>query len=372
MVDTLRLQENFEYVARVGGEEVGLWFYSHLFVNHPETRSLFPMNMGRQRDRLVTALGRIVSQVDRVEALVPFLQQLGREHRKFDAVTAHYPAVGASLVATLAHFSGDRWSAALAADWQAAYRLVAQTMIEAAEESARHQPPWWPAEVVENDRRYFDVAVLRVRPEHWLDYRPGQSISVETALRPKQWRYFSPANAPRQDGTIDLHVQAVGGGVVSTALVNSVAPGDRLRLGAPIGTALTLPQAAGPDLLLIAGGTGLAPLKALVEQVAREGGQRRVHLFVGAQQEIGLYDLPELSKLAAGQPWLRVVPVVSDDPRYEGHRGLVGEFAARAGDWSRHEVYVCGSQAMIRSTARRLREAGLADTQIHFDTFDPR
>lgn len=372
MVDTLRLQENFQYVAQVGGDEVGLWFYSHLFVNHPETRAMFPMSMGRQRDRLVTALGRIVSQVDRVDELVPFLQQLGREHRKFDAVAAHYPAVGASLVATLAHFSGDQWSEELSADWQAAYRLVAQTMIEAADDSARYQPPWWGAEVLESDRRYFDVAVLRVRPEHRLDYRPGQSISVETALRPKQWRYFTPANAPRHDGTIDLHVQAVDGGAVSAALVNSVAPGDRLRLGAPVGTALTLSHAARPDLLLIAGGTGLAPMKALVEQVAAEGSQRLVHLFVGAQQEIGLYDLPELRKLASGHPWLRIVPVVSDDPLYDGHRGLVGEFAARAGDWSRHEVYVCGSKAMIRSTASRLREAGLDETQIHYDTFDPR
>jgi NAD(P)H-flavin reductase len=372
VVDTRRLQENFELVANAGGDEVGLWFYSHLFVNHPETRAMFPMSMGRQRDRLVSALGRIVSNVDKVESLVPFLQQLGREHRKFEAIAPHYPAVGASLVATLAHFSGEHWSEELSADWQAAYRLVAQTMIEAADESARYQPPWWDAQVLENERRYFDVAVLRLRPEHWLDYQPGQSISVESALRPKQWRYFSPANAPRQDGTIDLHVQVVDGGPVSTALVNSAAPGDRLRLGAPIGTAMTLPQPAGPDLLLVAGGTGLAPMKALIEQVANEGGQRRVHLFCGAQAALGLYDLPELRKLADGNAWLTVTPVVSDDPLYEGHRGLVGEFAARAGDWSRHEVYVCGSKPMVRSTATRLREAGVADTQIHFDTFDPR
>lgn len=372
MVDTRRLQENFDHVVRVGGDEVGLWFYSHLFVNYPETRAMFPMSMGRQRDRLVTALGRIVSQVDRVESLVPYLAQLGREHRKFEAVAAHYPAVGASLVATLAHFSAEQWSEELSVDWQTAYRLVAQTMIEAADESARYQPPWWDAVVVENDRRYFDVAVLRIRPEHRLDYHPGQSISVETVLRPKQWRYYSPANAPRPDGTIDLHVQVVDGGPVSTALVNSAAPGDRVRLGAPMGTALTLPQPAGPDLLLIAGGTGLAPLKALIEQVAAGGGQRRVHLFHGAQTGYALYDLPGLQKIAAEHPWLTVTPVVSDDPLYEGHRGLVGEFAARSRDWSRHEVYVCGSKPMVRSTASRLREVGLADHQIHFDTFDPR
>jgi NAD(P)H-flavin reductase len=145
-----------------------------------------------------------------------------------------------------------------------------------------------------------------------------------------------------------------------------------LRLGAPIGSALTLPSPHGPDLLLIAGGTGLAPMKALIEQLAHEGAQRRVHLFLGAQNSLGLYDLPELRKLADEHHWLTVTPIVSDDPLYEGHRGLVGEFAARAGDWSRHEVYLCGSKPMVRSTVSRLREAGVSETQIHFDTFDPR
>ncbi|HEX6873042.1 MAG TPA: globin domain-containing protein, partial [Micromonosporaceae bacterium] len=275
------------------GEQAALHFYSTLFLTHPETRDLFPIGMAGQRDRLLAALGRIVSNVDDTESLVPFLQQLGRDHRKFAVTREHFPAVGEALLATLAHFLGDHWTEDLAQDWADAFAVVAKVMIEAAEGAAHNSPPWWEAEVVAHERRTLDVAVLQVSPNYRLDYRPGQSLSVECHLRPRLWRYFSPANAPRPDGRIELHVRHVPGGQVSTALVQAVRVGDVLRIGPPVGHQLTLAQPE-RDLLLIAGGTGLAPLRALIEQVAAEGGRRRVQLFLGARTERELYDLKTL------------------------------------------------------------------------------
>jgi len=103
------------------GDAVPLFFYSDLFLRHPETRDLFPVSMAAQRDRLVRALGRIVSDVEHADALGEYLRGLGREHRKFGAIAEYYPYVGASLVATLAHFNGPAWTPELAADWKAAY-----------------------------------------------------------------------------------------------------------------------------------------------------------------------------------------------------------------------------------------------------------
>ena len=68
------------------GDEVPLFFYSDLFLRHPETRDFFPVAMNAQRDRLVQALMRIVSNVDNLSEVVPFIQGLGRDHRKFGAV----------------------------------------------------------------------------------------------------------------------------------------------------------------------------------------------------------------------------------------------------------------------------------------------
>src|SRR3954462_14304708 len=203
------MRANFAKAA-AAGDEAPLYFYSHLFLSHPETRRLFPVSMAHQRDRLFNALGDVVHYVDDLDALVPILQQLGRDHRKFGTVAEHYPAVGASLLATLQHFD-EGWTPELAQDWTAAYQLVAQVMVEAAD-GAADQPAWWEAEVVSHERRTFDVAVLQLRPSTELPYEPGQSISLETQLRPRLWRYYSPANAPRPAGPLETHSESRDGG----------------------------------------------------------------------------------------------------------------------------------------------------------------
>src|SRR5213080_4256616 len=154
------MRANFAKAAATG-DEAPLYFYSHLFLSHPETRALFPVSMAHQRDRLFAALGDVVARVDDLEALVPILQQLGRDHRKFGTLAAHYPAVGGSLLATLEHFD-ENWNEDLARSWREAYAVVAQVMIEAAE-AASSGPPWWEGEVVAHERRTIDIAVLQLR-----------------------------------------------------------------------------------------------------------------------------------------------------------------------------------------------------------------
>ncbi len=266
-MDIPAMRANFAKAAATG-DEAPLYFYSHLFLTHPETRQMFPVSMAHQRDRLFKALGEVVARVDDLDALVPILQQLGRDHRKFGTLAAHYPAVGSSLLATLEHFD-DEWTPELAKNWSEAYDVVAQVMIAAAEEDA-DRPPWWDADVVSHERRTIDTAVLRVIPREPLPYLPGQSISLETERRPRLWRYYTPANARRPDGQMELHVVARDGGPVSTALVRLIAPGEVLRLGPPVGH-IALDVESERDLLLVAGGTGLAPMKAMIDQVAREG-----------------------------------------------------------------------------------------------------
>ena len=174
-IDTASLKQNFAAVA-AHGDDVALYFYSYLFLRHPETRGMFPPAMDKQRDRLLTALGRIVSNVDRVAELVPFLQDLGRDHRKFGALAAHYPAVGDALLQTLQHFSGDEWSDRLRGDWAAAYGIVAGAMSGAADQDAESTPAYWEADVVEVEHRTFDIAVLRVRTAVPVPYLAGQSL----------------------------------------------------------------------------------------------------------------------------------------------------------------------------------------------------
>ena len=354
--------------AAATGDEAPLYFYSHLFLSHPETRELFPVSMAHQRDRLFAALGEVMARVDDLDTLVPILEQLGRDHRKFGTVPEHYPAVGASLLATLEHFD-DEWTPELAEHWAAAYQLIAKVMIEAAEDASR-QPPWWEAEVVRHERRTIDVAVLHVRPKGEFDYLPGQSISLETDLRPRLWRYYSPANAPRPDGLLEVHVKARDGGPVSSALVRRVGVGDVLRLGPPMGD-LTLAADSDRDLLLVAGGMGLAPLKSLVDQIARHGPARRVDLFIGARTEEQLYDRVDLRRLEQENPWLSVTPAVSEDKVSSLEQGDIGDVVMRHGPWLSREIFVAGPAPMVDDTVSRLLDHGVPRQRVRSEVFAP-
>ncbi|WP_346618574.1 globin domain-containing protein [Blastococcus montanus] len=366
-MDIPAMRANFAKAAATG-DEAPLYFYSHLFLSHPETRQMFPVSMAHQRDRFFTALGEVVTRVDDLEALVPILQQLGRDHRKFGVLPAHYPAAGASLLATLEHFD-DEWTPELAKTWAEAYDVVANVMIQAAEE-AEGQPAWWDADVVGHERRALDVAVLRIRPRARYDYLPGQSLSLETELRPRLWRYYSPANAPRSDGLVELHVKARDGGPVSSALVRSVGVGDVLRLGPPMGD-LTVGQDSDRDLLLIAGGMGLAPLKAMVDQVARQGPPRRVDLFAGFRTEDQIYDRADLEQLAREHPWLNVTFAVSDDAISSLVHGEIGDVVRRSGPWSSREVRIAGPEPMVTSTVAGLRQDGVPEHRMSSEVFAP-
>lgn len=350
------------------------YFYGRLFAENPRLRALFPPGMSAQRDRLFRALTKIVWSQDNPEELRAYLAGLGCDHRKFGVLPEHYPAVGAALIATLRRYAADVWSPECEAAWAAAFQIAAGTMIEAAEGDASISPPWWVAEVVDHDRRSADLAVLTLRPARPLPFVPGQYVTVQAARWPRVWRPYSIANAPRSDGMLRLHVRALPGGWVSGALVRHTGAGDTVLLGPALGT-MALDPGSDRGLLLVGGGTGLAPVKALAEQVAMSGRPRRTHLLVGARTERDLYDLPELRLLEAGHPWLTVVPVLSEPPDgflgREGPpgtlHGMLPDVLDRFDGWDDHDVYVAGPTPMIRRTVARLQRLGVPLTRVHHD-----
>jgi NAD(P)H-flavin reductase len=230
-------------------------------------------------------------------------------------------------------------------------------------------PAFWTAEVVEREERSRGITVLTVAPDQELRYQAGQHLTVQTPRWPGVWRPYSIACRPRDDGLIRLHVRAVPGGRVSNALAFGTQPGDELVLGPPLGT-MTLQRAGDRDLLCVAGGTGLSPLKAITEQVIKEsaaGNGRQVFLFYGARCRDELYDLRDVRRLAGAYDGLRVIPVTSDDPAFDGMQGNVGRVAARYVPHRDCEAYLSGPPAMVRDTLRVLVKAGMSAGRIHFD-----
>ena len=348
-------------------EEMARFFYATLFRVAPETRDLFPVTMEVQRSRLMRALVHVVQMVDRPDELTPFLEQLGRDHRKFGVLTPHYDAVGTALLAAVAHCAGDTWTPLVQRAWSEAYARVSTTMSAAAQ--AERGPASWLARVVEHERIGWDLAKVTVQPGEAIPYRAGQYVSVETPRRPRLWRYLSPANAPRSDEAMEFHVRAVEGGWVSRAIVAHSQVGDTWRIGPPLGR-MHVDPASGRELLMAAGGTGVAPIKALLEDIATRPRQPRTQVFLGGRTWDDLYDFTNLRRFSYSNTWLDVIPVLETDEGGSGaERGTLADVVTRYGAWADHDVLVCGSPAMIRATVSRMLVAGTPLDRITYDPF---
>jgi NAD(P)H-flavin reductase len=361
------IKETFRYVADAGDEAVG-FFYGQLFLRQPQLRQLFPPAMNEQRDRLFRALGRIVESLATPDEMAAYLSQLGRDHRKYQVEPEMYEAVGTALLATLRAFARDAFTTEAERAWSQVYLAGSSLMIKAAEQDAAANPASWTAEVIKVDHRADNIAVLTIAPDQPLRFLAGQHLTVQTPRWPRVWRPYSIACMPRDDGLLALHVKAVPGGWVSNALVRHTSPGSELVLGPPLGT-MTLEPAAGRDLLCVAGGTGLSPIKAIIEQAVRESAAtpRRICLYYGARRRHELYDLPDLWRLQDAYGGFELIPVTSDDPAFDGMQGNVGRVAARYMPHTDCEAYVAGPPEMVRETIRVLARAGLDRERIHFD-----
>lgn len=349
-------------------DAVGTDFYAQLFAIAPEARELFGAGMAVQRSRLVGALVRIVGNADDRETLAPYLEGLGRDHRKFGVIDQHYAPVGTALVLAVRRAIGDAWTPRHEKAWVEAYDYIASVMVGAARRDAVISPPWWDAEVVYHRRILDDLAIMQVRPHTDYPYRPGQYAYLTTPRRPKIWRAYSMASAPRDDGLLEFHVRTVGAGWVSSALVWRTEPGDVLHLGAPQGNDVATPRSE-HDLLCITGGTGIAPVLATLQELEQRQDGRRVHVFYAGRDRDHLYALPHLESIGVRYRRLTVVPVVSPDGPTDRSPDLMGNIVSAYGDWRKHRVYVAGPTAMVATSLERLREQGVPDEQIVVDDY---
>ncbi|MDR7302102.1 globin domain-containing protein [Haloactinomyces albus] len=348
-------------------EEVAQFFYGMLFSLSPATRELFPVNMEVQRSRLLRALVHFIQMVDRPDELLPFLHQLGRDHRKFGVVADHYEAVGTALLAAIKKYAGDTWTEDVEHAWAEAYTVMASAMTEAAAND--EGPAWYTGKVIHHERISWDVAVVRVQPDQPVPHQPGQYVSIEVPQRPRLWRYLTPANAPADDGILEFHVRSVPGGWVSRAIVGHSALGDQWRIGAPMGR-LSVDRHSERSVLMIAGGTGLTPMRAILDELAQYGNNPQVQVFYGGRTREDLHDLENLQRLAMSNPWLTITPVLENDPDAQGaEHGTLADAVTRHGSWSEHDVLVSGSPAMIRGTVSRMLVAGTPLDRIHYDPF---
>ena len=220
------------------------------------------------------------------------------------------------------------------------------------------------------------IVELKLPPSERLQYFAGQYIEI--LLKDGRRRAFSLANAPHADGCLQLHIRRTPGGQFTEHLFTAMKERDMLRLRGPYGSFYLREESTKP-MLLVAGGTGFGPIKAIVEQAIAERSARTMDIYWGGRQHADLYLLPVAQRWALEAPHIRFVPVLSDLPQggpemvsWHGRSGLVHAIAMEDfPDLSGHQVYVCGSPAMVAAARRDfVGQCALPENEFLADSFE--
>ena len=202
-----------------------------------------------------------------------------------------------------------------------------------------------------------------------LQFLPGQYIDI--LLEDGRHRSFSIANAPHNDEFLELHIRLVDNGLFTPKVFNSMQAKDLMRIEGPHGS-FFFHEDSDRDIILVAGGTGFAPIKSIIEHLIEEQISRTVHLYWGARTKADLY-LNELSeKWIASNKNIHYTPVLSqEDAAWSGKTGYVHQ--AVLDDFSNLEpfdIYTCGPPAMIIAAKEEFQTKGMNTASFYYDSFD--
>lgn len=223
--------------------------------------------------------------------------------------------------------------------------------------------------ITAQEKLTHDITRLTVKLEQPLAYRAGQyaNLHLDGLDAGRSYSFAAPA---RDDGVVSFFVRKVPGGRFSVLVNDESVVGRGVRVDGPNGEFYL--RGSNAPLLLVAGGSGLAPILALLKDALASGVRRPATLLFGARTQRDLYALDEIDAIARAWPApFRFVPVLSEalgDAGWTGERGLVSEKIPALLERGAH-AYLCGPPAMIDAAVELLRARGVAREHIHFDRF---
>ncbi len=230
-----------------------------------------------------------------------------------------------------------------------------------------------PCRVVRMQPLTHEVMALHLRlpPVETLQFLPGQYIDV--LLPGGQRRSFSLANPPHDSAHLEIHVGLVPSGRFSDEVFSRMQPGALLEIQGPLGSFFLQENSARP-LLMVAGGTGYAPYKAMLRHLFENQIKCPITLYWGARSKADLYEQSQAEQWAREQADFRFVPVLSEPQpgdQWTGRRGRVHEAVlGDYGELSRHDIYLAGPPPMVRGARQSLLLKGADPARIFSDAFD--
>jgi NAD(P)H-flavin reductase/ferredoxin len=231
------------------------------------------------------------------------------------------------------------------------------------------------AEVTAIESLTHDIRAVRLRllEPREMKFAAGQYMEVEVPGGRDEWRSFSMSSDPEDAGNLEIIVKVIPDGRFSSALDGRLRVGDRLRVRGPFGQ-FTVRLSHRP-LVMIAGGSGMGPIRSMLRVLCRTGNARRVTLFFGARRARDLFFVDEMRAIERAHDWFTFVPALSEpEPgvAWDGETGLITDVVGRVFPSLRGtEGYLCGSPGMIDAALCTLVAAGCKERHIYFDRFVP-
>jgi len=229
-----------------------------------------------------------------------------------------------------------------------------------------------PTRVIHLTRLADDVMQIRLQlpKDKTFDFLPGQYVDI--LLDNKARRSFSIANAPTLDNQLELHIRYVQGGDFTEHVFSEMKVKDILRIQGPLGTFFMRQDSKRP-VLMLAGGTGLAPAKAILEQQRQNPTRSSIHLFWGVRDKPDLYADTLLRSWCDTLDHFQYTPVLSEatDPGWQGATGWVHEaLLQQYPDLSDFDLYASGPPPMIAAARSAFSAHGLNNERFYSDAFE--
>ena len=227
--------------------------------------------------------------------------------------------------------------------------------------------------VEQKERLNHDVIALKLKlaGDERLQYHAGQYI--EFILEDGKRRAFSIANTPHHDELLELHIRHIEGGVFTDFLFEDMPDKSMLRIEGPLGSFYLRENSARP-ILMVGGGTGFGPIKAMVEHANYVGLQQPIHIFMGVRALRDLYMDDMVKGWLKTNSNLKFTPVLSqpmDEDKWQGETGYVHEAVAREfADLSGFDIYLCGPPPMINSAVELFIKQGAIKNHMFSDAFE--
>ncbi|MCZ0755153.1 NO-inducible flavohemoprotein [Anoxybacillus sp. J5B_2022] len=395
---TIEIIQSTVPVLEQFGEQITKRFYQLMFSNHPELLNIFNhahQKQGRQPKALAASVYAAAKHIDNLEAILPFVKQIGHKHRSLGVKKEHYPIVGKYLLLAIKDVLGDAATDEVIEAWREAYGVIADVFIQVEEEMYREaegKAGGWKdfrRFTVQKKVKESDVITsFYLVPEDGgavSDFLPGQYVSVKVNVPGETYthiRQYSLSDAPGK-GYYRISVKKEAAtdtqpaGIVSNYLHDHIQEGDVLELSAPAGD-FTLDMTKETPVVLISGGIGITPLLSMVNTLAMNQPQRKVTFIHAAiNGSVHAFDshMTHLAKEHESLSYYICYQSPSEMDRQKPHfakEGLINlEWIQSVVQDPQADFYFCGPVPFMKTVYHALKEWEVAKENIHYEFFGP-